>query len=375
MTKINDYVKEIFKKADIKVSDSKVGDIIVKNNRFYKRVLTSGSLGLGESYMDGDWETNSLEKLFYKITKNNLQEKAKNSKGIFFQFLKSLILNPQSKTRSRKVGKEHYDLGNRLYKLMLGKRMVYTCAYWKNSKTLDQAQERKLDLVCKKVGLKPGMKILDIGCGWGSFAKFAAEKYKVKVVGITISEEQAKLAKENCKGLDVEIRVQDYRDLKEKFDAIISLGMFEHVGSKNYDTYFKMANNCLKNKGIFLLHTIGRNKSSRYEANPWIRKYIFPGGQLPSLGQMAKASESYFVIEDVQNFGPDYAKTLEAWNANFEKNWNILKEEYQGKFNGKFKKLWNYYLLSCAGAFRSRSIQLYQLVLTKGLEERYDSPR
>ena len=156
---------------------------------------------------------------------------------MMWNVLKARLVNLQSTSRAYNIGKKHYDIGNELYKNMLDKRMNYSCGYWKNSKTLDQAQEAKLDLICKKVGLKPGMKILDIGCGWGSFVKFAAEKYKVKAVGITVSKEQAKLARELCKGLPIEIRLQDYRELNEKFDRIISIGMFEHVGPKNYKTY------------------------------------------------------------------------------------------------------------------------------------------
>jgi cyclopropane-fatty-acyl-phospholipid synthase len=250
---------------------------------------------------------------------------------------------------------------------MLDKRMVYTCGYWKDAKTLDEAQEAKLDLTCKKLNLKPGMKVLDIGCGWGSFAKYAAEKYKVKVVGITVSKEQAVLAKALCKGLPIEIRLQDYRDLNEKFDRIVSLGMFEHVGYKNYKTYMKVVHRCLKDDGLFLLHTIGGNKSVK-STDPWIDKYIFPNSMLPSIKQMGDAIEDYFVMEDWHNFSADYDKTLMAWYNNFENSWNKLKDDYDERFH----RMWRYYLLACAGTFRARKSQLWQIVLSKdGIKEGY----
>jgi len=254
---------------------------------------------------------------------------------------------------------------------MLDKRMVYTCGYWKNAKTLDQAQEAKLDLVCRKLNLKPGQKILDIGCGWGSFAKYAAEKYKVKVVGITISKEQIELARKICKGLPIEIRLQDYREINEKFDHIVSLGMFEHVGYKNYREYMKVVHRCLKDGGLFLLHTIANNKTVYY-CNPWFDKYIFPNGMLPSIQQMGKASEELLVMEDWQNFGADYDKTLLAWFKNFDKHWDKFKDKYPKNFY----RMWKFYLLSCAGGFRAREIQLWQIVFSKeGVSGRYDAPR
>lgn len=221
------------------------------------------------------------------------------------------------------------------------------------------------------MGLKAGDHILDIGCGWGSFAKFAVEKYGVSVVGITISVEQAALARERCAGLPVEIRVEDYREVAEEFDHIISLGMFEHVGHKNYREYFKIASRCLKENGLFLLHTIGSNRSI-FSTNPWTDKYIFPGGSLPSIKQIGKAIEKLFVMEDWHNFGPDYDKTLMEWFANFDHAWPNLREKY----GDRFYRMWKFYLLMSAGAFRARYIQLWQIVLSKdGLAGGYQSVR
>lgn len=243
---------------------------------------------------------------------------------------------------------------------MLDKRLTYTCGYWKDAATLDEAQEAKLDLVCRKIGLKSGQHVLDIGCGWGSFAKFAAEKYGARVTGVTVSEEQVKLARELCAGLPVEIRLQDYRDVNEQFDHVISLGMFEHVGYKNYSTFFDIVRRCLKDEGMFLLHTIGANKSGR-STDQWIAKYIFPNSMLPSVKQIAAAAEGKFVMEDWHNFSAYYDNTLMAWNANVEAHWETLKDQYSDQFH----RMWRYYLLSCAGSFRVRHSQLWQIIFSK----------
>jgi cyclopropane-fatty-acyl-phospholipid synthase len=271
------------------------------------------------------------------------------------------MFNLQKKSRAFQVGKEHYDTGNDLYQAMLDKRMAYTCGYWHHADNLEDAQRDKLDLVCRKLVLEPGMRILDIGCGWGSFARYAAENYGVEVVGITVSREQVELGKENCKGLPVEIRLQDYRDVTEQFDSIVSLGMFEHVGHKNHQVYMEVVKNRLRDGARFLLHTIGKN-DTRAGVDPWIAKYIFPNGEIPSLKQITGALESLMIVEDVHNFGPDYDRTLMAWCDNFNQAWPSLKNNY----SDRFFRMWNYYLHSCAGAFRARELQVWQLVLSNG---------
>ena len=344
----------------IRINGNNPYDIQIHNQRFYKRVLTQGSLGLGESYMDGWWECEKLDELFYKILYSGIENKVKNNPLFLFEIFLSRIFNMQSKRRAFRIGERHYNLGNELFKNMLDKRMVYSCGYWKDAYTLDQAQEAKLDLICQKLGLKPGMKILDIGCGWGSFAKYAAEKYKVKVVGITVSKEQVELGKRLSEGLPVEIRLQDYRNLNDKFDHIVSMGMIEHVGPKNYKTYMKVVHRSLKDKGLFLLHTIGKNKL-KDPIDPWMNKYIFPNGVLPSINQIASSTENLFVMEDWHNFSADYDKTLMEWYKNFEKNWNKIESNYDKRFH----RMWKYYLLSCAGLFRARKAQLWQIILSK----------
>jgi len=357
--------------ADVKINENRSWDIQVHNPDLYAKVLSGGSLALGESYMDGWWDCKSIDKFVDKVLRAELNKKVRGLKHLIWNFLKAKIVNLQSKSRAHEIGKRHYDIGNDLYQHMLDRRMAYSCGYWNKAETLDQAQEAKLDLICKKIGLKPGMKILDIGCGWGSFAKYAAEKYKVQVVGITVSKEQAKLARKLCQGLPVEIQLQDYRNLNEKFDHIISIGMFEHVGRKNYKTYMDIVRRCLKPNGLFLLHTIGRNTSVS-STDPWISKYIFPNSMLPSAKQIAKAAEGLFVLEDWHSFGTDYDKTLMAWYRNFTKNWNLIK----GAYDKQFYRMWTYYLLSCAGTFRSRYTQVWQIVFSKkGLKEGYQSIR
>ena len=328
ISKFRQKAEEILKVADIRINPSKPRDwdIKVNNDKFYERVFSEGSIGLGESYMQGWWGCKKLDEFFYRIFKSKIEKKVKGMKHLIPLLVKARFLNLQRLSRAFEVGERHYDLGNDFYKYMLDKRLVYTCAYWKNAKTLEKAQEGKLDLVCKKIGLKKGMKVLDIGCGWGSFLKYAAEKYKIKGVGVTVSKEQAKLARKLCKGLDVDIRLQDYRKIneKEKFDRIVSLGMFEHVGLKNYKKYIEVANINLKEDGLFLLHTIGRNNSV-IATDPWINKYIFPNGMIPSVKQISEVSEGLFVMEDFHNFGADYDKTLVAWHSNFKRNWNKIK--------------------------------------------------
>ncbi len=356
--------KEIFKslltEAGIEINGKNNWDIQVHDERLYSRVLSESVLGLGESYMDGWWDCEALDEFICRILKAQLDKKVKGNWKTLLFILKTKLFNRQKKSRAKIVGEKHYDLGNDLYQAMLDKRLNYTSAYWKNAKNLDEAQEAKLDLVCKKIALEKGMTVLELGCGWGSFAKYAAEKYGTHVVGVNVSKQQVELGRELCKGLPVELRLQDYREVEGKYDRVISIGIMEHVGYKNYRTYMEVADRCLKDDGIAFVHTIGGNISATC-TNAWTDKYIFPNGMLPSIAQLAKAMEGLFVMEDWHNFGPDYDKTLIAWYHNFKNSWDKLKDKY----GERFFRMWRFYLLSSAGGFRSRSQQLWQIVMTK----------
>ena len=354
-------VTDLLESVDIQVNGSRPFDIQVHNELFYSRVLSGKSLGLGESYMDGWWDCESLDQFCYQMLRGRIDKQIKVKNPAFLaHVLKAYFLNAQSKKRAYVVGEEHYDTGNDLFSLMLDQRMNYSCGYWENADNLDQAQINKLDLVCRKLHLKPGMKVLEIGCGWGGFAKYAAENYGVSVHGVTVSKEQMDYAERSCIGLETKFEMKDYRELNTKYDAIVSIGMFEHVGYKNYRNYMQVAQRCLEGEGLFLLHTIGRNTPSR-STDPWTNKYIFPNGMIPSPAQISKSLQGLFVVEDWHNFGQYYDPTLMAWNENFQKNYESLKDKY----DQRFKRMWEYYLLMCAGTFRARRNQLWQLVLSK----------
>lgn len=352
-------VENILAEGDIRIGGDRPWDIHVHDDRFYQRVLRDGALGLGESYMEGWWDAARLDEFFYHLlgidlTKVSMPWKRK------LTVLQERLINRQSGRRAFVIGERHYDRGNDLFKVMLDRRMTYTCAYWKNARNLDEAQEAKLDLTCRKIGLRPGDRVLDIGCGWGSFLKFAAENYGATGVGVTVSEQQVALGREMCAGLPVELRLQDYREVDERFDHVVSLGMFEHVGPKNYRTYFEVARRCLADDGLFLLHTVG-NRITDTTTDPFTERYIFPNSVIPSIAQIGSAIEGLFVMEDWHNFGAYYDPTLMAWNANFEAGWPVLRERY----GDTFYRMWRFFLLSAAGSFRVRKMQLWQIVLSK----------
>lgn len=356
-------VNDLLSKAGVAINGPSPADLQVKNPEFYQRVLQQGSLGLGESYMDGWWECERLDQFFTQVIKADLENQLPTHFKDILRVMGARIFNLQTPKRAWRVGKEHYDLGNDLFSRMLDRQMQYSCGYWKTADNLIDAQRDKLRLICDKLQLAPGMRLLDIGCGWGGLAEFAAREYGVAVTGVTISAEQQKMALERCQGLDVTIRLQDYRELDDEFDRIVSVGMFEHVGPKNYATYFEVVNRNLKPDGIFLLHTIGSRKSDN-NVDPWINKYIFPNGCLPSMRHIADASAAHFVMEDWHNFGADYDKTLMAWHARFMEAWPELTDHY----SERFKRMFSYYLNACAGAFRARDLQLWQVVFSHGIE-------
>jgi len=365
-------LEHLLAQADVRLDGERDWDLQMHDPRLPTRLLAQGSLGLGESYMDGWWDARSLDGLLYRLLDAHLDERVRGLPALL-DGLRAQLFNLQTRSRSFVVGKRHYDLGNDLYAAMLGRPLVYSCGYWRQAQTLDEAQEAKLDLVCRKLGLQPGMRVLDIGCGWGEALRFAAERYGVSGVGVTVSREQAEFARQLCADLPIEIRVQDYRSLtagREKFDRIFSIGMFEHVGVKNYRRYFEVARACLPDDGLFLLHSIGNNVSQHY-TDPWIARYIFPNSMLPSAAQIAKAAEGLFVLEDWHGFGPDYDRTLQAWRANIEAAWQRLPD-----YDERFRRMWCFYLAGSMASFRARRIQLWQLVLSpRGIRGGYLAPR
>ncbi len=362
-------LQRLLEPAGLHVNGQQPWDPVFLDERAYGAILRHGSLGAGEAYMKGWWDARDLSGLFCRLLRAGLPEHF-NRWELAKITLRERLTNPQRPSRAFDIAEAHYDLGNDLFQAMLDRRMVYSCGYWDGVEDLDAAQGQKLDLICRKLGLHSGQRILDIGCGWGALCRFAAERYGVEAVGITVSREQLELGRELADGLRVELRLQDYREVDEPFDHIVSVGMVEHVGLKNYPRLFEVARRCLRPEGLFLLHTIGGRHSSR-ACDPWIGRYIFPNGHLPSLAQLAGACEETFVVEDVHNIGADYDRTLMAWCANFEAAWPDLRERY----DETFFRMWKYYLLSCAGAFRARDIEVFQLVLSpKGVPGGYHRP-
>ncbi|WP_325950277.1 cyclopropane fatty acyl phospholipid synthase [Pseudomonas putida] len=353
------FVRSLLEQADIAINGDQPWDMRIYSPDVPRRTLAHGNLGLGEAYMDGEWESDELDEFFARLLRSGVVDQVSPT-ALLFHALKARYLNKQTSQRAWEVGEQHYDLGNDFYAAMLDSRMTYTCGYWRDAATLEEAQLAKLDLICRKLELRPGMRVLDIGCGWGSFMSYAAEHYGVECVGVTISRAQAEWAKHRYRDLPVEFRLQDYRDVDEQFDRIASVGMFEHVGRKNHRIYMETAQRCLKDDGLFLLHTIGKNQRNSVP-DPWIDKYIFPNGDLPSLGQIGDAADGLFVVEDLHNFGADYDRTLMEWAKRFEHEW----PRFAGELGERFYRMWRYYLLSCAGAFRARDIQLWQWVMSK----------
>ncbi|HEY9199132.1 MAG TPA: cyclopropane fatty acyl phospholipid synthase [Gammaproteobacteria bacterium] len=348
--------------AGIRINGDEPWDIQIHDPEVYRRVLTQGSLGFGEAYMDGLWDAQAIDEMIARLLRHDADTRLVGWARIRLlgEIVRQTFCNLQSSRRAFQVGERHYDIGNDVFQAMLDRSMTYSCGYWLHADTLEQAQHDKLDMICRKLELRPGEHLLEIGCGWGGLARHAAKYFGVEVTGITVSREQRQYALERCAGLPVKIELMDYRVLRGRFDKLVSVGMFEHVGPKNYDGYFDAALRLMKDDGLFLLHTIGIHATSR-SVDPWIDRYIFPNGKLPSAAELAGALDRRFLIEDWHNFGPDYDRTLMAWWRNFDNAWPGL----EAKYGPRFRRMWKYYLLSCAGFFRSRQGQLWQLVLSK----------
>jgi cyclopropane-fatty-acyl-phospholipid synthase len=359
-------LRELLARADVRFNGTRPWDMRVHDPRLYRRLLTQWSLGAGEAYVDGDWDCERLDQLFERLLRADLDRTAPGRARLrlLAESLRQRLFNRQSTARAHQVGEHHYDAGNDVFEAMLDSRMIYSCAYWQHAADLEQAQEHKLAMICRKLELQPGETLLDIGCGWGGLARWAAERHGVRVTGITVSREQLALAQARCEGLPVTLLLQDYRSLQcsdaGRFDKIVSVGMFEHVGLKNYATYFDSVRRLLAPDGLFLLHTIGVDRRAPH-TDPWIERYIFPNGKLPAPAELARAVEGRFIVEDWHNFGPDYDRTLMCWAERLE----AARPRLAARYDEGLRRMFRYYLLSCAGFFRSRQGQLWQLVLSR----------
>jgi cyclopropane-fatty-acyl-phospholipid synthase len=364
-------VRKLLEKAGVEINGSFPWDIQVHNQKVYRRIITQGTLGLGESYMDGWWTCRAVDQLFHKLINAELQTEISLPLKEKASILTNRWLNMQSKIRSLKVVDEHYDSQSEIILSFLDNYKQYSCGYFKKTTDLNTAQEQKLELICKKLMLSSRDNVLDIGCGYGGFARFASERYHCKVTGISTSHAQIEYAKKFCENLPVTFVKSDYRSFTGSFTKILSVGMIEHVGYKNYRALMQMVHKCLQNHGLFLLQTIG-GKVSEVTGNPWLMKYIFPNSMLPSAKQIAEAAEGLFVLEDLHNFGEHYDRTLLAWHENFKQNWC----NFEDRFDEMFFRMWTYYFLHFAATFRARMNQLWQFVFSKkGIPGGYESIR
>lgn len=355
-------IRDLLRGSGVSINGDAPWDIQVYDKQVYRMVFAQGSLGFGRAYMEGLWQSAQLDETIHRLLRAGVSRRLTgwSSLRLLFDVARQYLFNLQSPKRAYQVAEKHYDIGNDIFEAMLDPTMSYSCAYWEKARNLADAQQHKLDMICRKLELKPGEKLLEIGCGWGGLAHYAASHYGVEVVGVTVSKEQQKLAEQRCKGLPVRIELMDYRNIDGRYDKAVSVGMFEHVGLKNYPIYFDVVRRVLSDDGLFLLHTIGSYVTT-LKTDAWIDHYIFPNGKLPSAREIATAVEWRFLVEDWHNFGQDYDLTLMAWWENFDRAWPRL----EAKYGRTFYRMWKYYLMSCAGFFRSRHGQLWQIVLSK----------
>jgi cyclopropane-fatty-acyl-phospholipid synthase len=351
-------VAQLLSECGVRINGDAPYDIHVSNDDFYSRALLNGSLGLGESYMDGWWDTPDLEGFMYHLLCARIDQRVWTWRRVA-GFCLASVFNLQNRARAFQIAERHYDIGNDLYERMLDRRMLYSCGYWESATTLEEAQEAKLNLVFTKLGLRSGQRVLDIGCGWGGALKYAADRYGIEGVGITVSQEQAEYARNVCAGLPIAILLKDYRELFATFDRIYSIGMFEHVGVKNYRIYMETVRRCIAPDGRFLLHTIGSANPTNH-SDPWIVKYIFPNSMLPSQLQIVQAMAGLFTIDGWQRIGTHYEPTLLAWRDNFERHWSELKATR----DERFFRMWRFYLSVSAASFRAGTNDVWQVLMS-----------
>jgi cyclopropane-fatty-acyl-phospholipid synthase len=358
-----DLCESVLDSAGVRVDGDRPWDIRVHDGRFWDRVVSDGTLGLGESYMDGWWDCDALDEMMARALRAGGERAIARNWRTAFHALRARAINLQTRRRARQVARRHYDIDDSLYMSFLDPYNQYTCAYFKDlpADALDRAQEAKMDLICRKLRLREGDRVLDIGCGWGGLARWMAERHGCRVTGINIADGQVEYARRHVPSAAVEIVRMDYRDVPSAypgaFDKVVSVGMAEHVGWRNHRALFGAARSAMGRDGLFLLQTCGQDVS-RPIADPWIDRYIFPNGCVPSPAQLTSAAEGSFVLEDWHSMGPHYDRTLMNWWQRFERAWPGFRERY----GDRFYRMFRYYMLSCAGAFRARQMQLFQAV-------------
>ncbi|MBT8099493.1 MAG: cyclopropane fatty acyl phospholipid synthase [Gammaproteobacteria bacterium] len=355
-------------RAGITIDGDRPWDVQVLRRRFFRRAAR-GNLGLGEAYVDNDWDVESLDAMFRRVIAAGLGHSYIARLNRMLLQARARLSNLQSRRRSSAVIENHYDLDHRLYEQFLGPWNQYTCCFFVDTDELEEAEVNKLDLICEKLEIKAGDRVLDIGCGWGGFARYAATTRGCHVTGVSLSGEQVEYAREFTSGLPVEIIQSDYRDLPnvlhEQYDKILICGMIEHVGYKNYRSIADVVHELLKDEGLFLLHTIGNSENTTV-TDPWIERYIFRNSMIPSMLQLVQSFTGKFVVHDWENYGHYYSKTLSAWHENFERNWGRIKAlKTAHRFDEKFRRMWNYYLLTSKAAFDVEDLQLWQIVMSK----------
>jgi len=378
-----DRLAKLLSPAGVEINGNQPWDPQLHDKTAYDKILGGGTLGIGDAYVDGLWDSDELDELISRVLGADLHRSIAMSPQLIASTAMARIVNMQSRRRSKEVATAHYDLPSELYESFLDPNMQYTCGYWREADDLNEAQRNKMDLIARKLGITAGMKVLDIGFGWGQLANYFAQEHGAEVTGITISETQHRYAKEHFDSPDY--KLMDYRelDMPEHFDRVTAIGVIEHVGYKNYRPFMQTVRNLLNQDGMFLLQTIGNTKTT-VTGDAWLSRYIFPNGMTPSEVQLATAAEGVLLKEDGHSFGSDYDKTLMAWFDNFNANWPGLEgrmiDESRpelGHYDEHFYRTWKYYLLMCAGSFRSRkAMQLWQNVYSKnGIRGGYESVR
>jgi len=349
-------------RAGVTVNGPNPWDIRVLDNRLFRRVVGTRELGFGDSYVEGWWECDRIDELVTRILRTGIKRILPPGISGLTLAARSVITNTQGSERAGDNATAHYGQHDALLRLILGEPLVYSCADWRDATDLADAQHAKIDRLASKLQLRPGMRVLDIGCGWGATADYLSTRHGVIVVGITPVAAQATHAARHHRHSDVSFVTTDFSNFTspKPFDRIYSVGMVEHVGPKNLKPFFRHCQDLLVDDGIMFHQTIGR-RTPRASTDAWIDRRIFPGGAIPSVQQLSRAWSAGWVLEDFENLGPDYDRTLMAWLGLLEGK----KDQVLDQFGEEMYRTFRFYFQYCAGAFRARELQLWQLVLTK----------